>query len=183
MKMMKQKKIYKRIAIIVIALSILVISNLLIWVTSPTIQQNCLKRIDDGGQLNLYQKCSIYTMHIAIFSVGQLVSPEAATEEFYLSYPHGKKIFKTTMLRNLKLGRVGLYYTPKNLRVACALNGWYVKEKTIDGHPVKYVEAICRYDYIHDDTIILGFHFNEGLLTYMQDIGWLYPYEIEYLNS
>jgi hypothetical protein len=177
------KKTLKRAVLVIVVLNVLAIINLLVWATSSTIQQGCIAKLENGKQLNLYEKCSIYSMHVAIFSVGQFVSREAATQQFYMSYPHGKKIFKTTILKNLKLGRVGLRYTPKNLRVACALNGWYVKERTVNGHPMKYVHDICKYNYIHDDTIILGFHFNEGLLTYLQKVGWLFPYEFEYQST
>jgi hypothetical protein len=172
-------KIIKYIVEIMIIVIIFTIINLFYWTTSDR-QQQCVAKLENNKELNLYEKCSIYSIHVAIFTIGQVISPESATQQFYMSYPHGKKLFKTNILDNLKIGTVKLPYTLKNARVACTVNTWHVKEKVINNKHIKYIHSICKYDYIHDDTIILGFRFNEGLFNYLQKIGWLFPYEIEY---
>jgi len=128
--------------------------------------------------LIFYEKCSIYSIHLAIMTAGYFLSPEAAKEEFYMSYPHGKKIwYNDFFLSKCTTGRIALPYTPQNLRVACALNGYDVNKRGMD----YFVSGTCQYPFIKEDTKILCFRFNEGLLSYLQEIGWLFPYEFEYI--
>lgn len=63
--------------------------------------------------------------------------------------------------------------------MACAINGYKV---TKNGANYK-VEGTITYPFIKDDTKILCFRFNEGLLHYLQEIGWLFPYEFEYRST
>ena len=51
-------------------------------------QDKSMAKIQQGEELNLYECCSGYTMHIALWMFGWLLSPEAATECFLLHFPH-----------------------------------------------------------------------------------------------
>lgn len=153
--------------------------NVLYWTTTDR-QQECIAKLERGEGLSLYEKCSVYSIHLAIMSVGYLVSPEAATEEFYLTYPHGKKVWHNNFfVSKCDTGRISLPYTPPYLRVACALNGYYVV-KNDTGYTIN---GTIEYPFIREDTKILCFRINEGLLYYLQEIGWLFPYDFEYIGK
>lgn len=151
-------------------INVLLLCNLFFWITSD-IQQKCIKKLENKQALNIYEIGSIYSIHAAVATFGYFVSPEAARQEFYLSFPHKEKVWKNTF-NYKKQGRIGLPYTRENLRIACAVNGFYQKDNTIFGK--------MAYPYIKEDTIILGFRFNEGLLNYLQTIGLLFPYKVKY---
>lgn len=157
----------------ILLINVIALANLLYWTTSDR-QQECIRKIEQGRDLTLYEKCSVYSIHCAIMTFGSLVSPEAARQEFYLSYPHGEKVWKNNF--NIKKqGRIGLPYTIGNLRTACALNGCYLVGDSIQG--------VMEYPYLKEDTRILGFRFNEGLLNYLQTEGWLFPYKFKYYGQ
>lgn len=51
-------------------------------------QDKSMAKIQRGEDLNLYECCSIYTMHMAVWMFGWPLSPEAARECFLLHFPH-----------------------------------------------------------------------------------------------
>lgn len=51
-------------------------------------QEKSMEKIRSGRELNLYECCSIYTMHMALWMFGWPLSPEAARECFLLHFPH-----------------------------------------------------------------------------------------------
>ena len=51
-------------------------------------QEKSMAKIRWGESLNLYECCSIYTMHMALWMFGWPLSPEAALECFLLHFPH-----------------------------------------------------------------------------------------------
>lgn len=51
-------------------------------------QEKSMEKIRKGGELNLYECCSVYTMHMALWLFGWPLSPEAAWECFLLHFPH-----------------------------------------------------------------------------------------------
>lgn len=50
-------------------------------------QDKSMAKIQQGEDLNLYECCSIYTMHMAVWMFGWPLSPEAARECFLLHFP------------------------------------------------------------------------------------------------
>lgn len=51
-------------------------------------QDKSMQKIQQGKDLNLYECCSVYTMHMALWMFGWPLSPEAARECFLLHFPH-----------------------------------------------------------------------------------------------
>ena len=51
-------------------------------------QDKSMAKIRQGKELNLYECCSVYTMHMAVWMFGWPLSPEAAKECFLLHLPH-----------------------------------------------------------------------------------------------
>ena len=51
-------------------------------------QEKAMRKIRQGDRLNLYENCSVYTMHMALWLFGWPLSPEAAWECFLLHFPH-----------------------------------------------------------------------------------------------
>ena len=51
-------------------------------------QDKAMNKILQGKGLNLYECCSVYTMHMALWLFGWPLSPEAARECFLLHFPH-----------------------------------------------------------------------------------------------
>ena len=51
-------------------------------------QDKSMAKIQQGKDLNLYECCSVYTMHMALWLFGWPLSPEAAWECFLLHFPH-----------------------------------------------------------------------------------------------
>lgn len=69
-------------------------------------QVRTMEKIRKGGKANLYECCSIYTMHMALWMFGWPLSSEAAWECFLLHLPHEKDEIVT-----FRSGRA--FYTPK----------------------------------------------------------------------
>ena len=55
-----------------------------------------MDKIKNGEEPSLYEKCSVYTMHMAVSMFGWPLSPEAAGEVFRMSFPwnRGKAVLK-----------------------------------------------------------------------------------------
>ncbi len=50
-------------------------------------QHKSMKKLQQGKELNLYECCSIYSMHCAVWMFGWVIAPEAANECFKLHFP------------------------------------------------------------------------------------------------
>ena len=50
------------------------------------LQEKTMDKIKNGEEPSLYEKCSIYTMHMAVYMFGWPLSPEAAGEIFKMSF-------------------------------------------------------------------------------------------------
>ena len=55
------------------------------------LQEKTMDKIKDGEEPSLYEKCSIYTMHMAVYMFGWPLSPEAASEIFKMSFPWNRE--------------------------------------------------------------------------------------------
>lgn len=51
-------------------------------------QEKSMKKLQQGKELNLYECCSIYSMHMAVWMFGWTFAPEAAKECFMLHLPY-----------------------------------------------------------------------------------------------
>ena len=65
-------------------------------------QRRAAEKIESGGRLNLYECCSVYTMHMALWMFGWPMSPTAAHECLTLHFPHKKDI---VTIRNVRRRR------------------------------------------------------------------------------
>lgn len=52
-------------------------------------QEKSVVKLQQGKNLNLYECCSIYTMHMAIWMFGWPIAPEAAQQAFLMTF-HSK---------------------------------------------------------------------------------------------
>ena len=90
---------------------VLIASNVVYWVTSD-IQQECYLRVKKGGDLNLYEKCSIYSINLCICAFGWPLSPEATIQQILCTVPtNGTVVLRSRYfarhekIKNLKIGR------------------------------------------------------------------------------
>lgn len=161
------------------------------------LQEKTMDKIKNGEEPSLYEKCSIYTMHMAVYMFGWPLSPEAASEIFKMSFPWNreKAVFREndffmdspsvqkyiTNLRENQRQRIAFkaetaYNTASpDHRVALGVNPGYLYKK--DGKV--YLESYAHYPYYSATPItIFGARIiiQEGLFHYLEKIGWMHPY-------
>lgn len=161
------------------------------------LQDKTMEKIQDGAQISLYEKCSIYTMHMAVYLFGWPLSPEAAGEIFRMSFPWNREttVFKRNdffidsptvenALKKLTPGQrkyiafkaSAAYNTASpDHRVALAVNPGHLYKK--DGKI--YLESYAHYPQYSKTPITLfgaKIIIHEGLFHYLEKIGWLHPY-------
>ena len=162
-----------------------------------TLQEKTMDKIQNGEKVSLYEKCSIYTMHMAVYMFGWPLSPEAAGEVFRMSFPWNREkavlreddffMESPTVQKALKglqdeqKKRIAFkaetaYNTAStDHRVAIAVNPGYLYKK--DGKV--YLESYAHYPYYSATPItIFGSKIiiHEGLFHYLEKIGWIHPY-------
>lgn len=176
---MKKVKIIFKILII----SVLVIFlNGIYYVFSG--QFKSVNKIKHGEELNIYECCSIYTMHIAVWMFGWPISPEAAYEAFLMHFPHDNIVE-----RNIDMYAANGYSTEMSvkskdyaslkgdkLRYALALNSPDTHFEVTENYSmctvsIKYTDAVTRIGNIPMNTI---------LFKYLQDRKILHPYTMVY---
>ena len=156
-----------------------------------------MNKIQKGEDVSLYEKCSIYTMHMAVYMFGWPLSPEAAGEIFRMSFSKNreKTIYKENdyfmdspavqrALKGLEEGQrkkiVFKAETAYNTaspdhRVALGVNPGFLYKK--DGKV--YLESYAHYPYYSATPITLfGYRIivQEGLFHYLEKIHWMHPY-------
>ena len=161
------------------------------------LQDKTMNKIQKGDDVSLYEKCSIYTMHMAVYLFGWPLSPEAAGEIFRMSFPWNreKRVFKKNdffidsptvgnAIKHLGYGQrkyiafkaSEAYNTASpDHRVALAVNPGYLYKK--DGK--FYLESYAHYpNYSKTPFTIFGAKIiiHEGLFHYLEKIHWLHPY-------
>ena len=182
-----------------LVVSVLIASNVVYWVTSD-IQQECYLRVKKGGDLNLYEKCSLYSINLCICAFGWPLSPEATIQQILCTVPtngtvvlHSRYFARHEKIKNLMKKypnatkekpaliawkadynefKLWSAYTFENGRIALALNGMYLYKE--DGEWVISYRKEYAFPKLPEPTIIGPLKFHESLIRYMQDIGWLY---------
>ena len=162
-----------------------------------TLQEKTMDKIQNGEKVSLYEKCSIYTMHMAVYVFGWPLSPEAAGEILRMSFSRNreKSIFKendffmdspsvqktiTDLQEDHRKKIVFRAETAYNTaspdqRVALAVNPGFLYKK--DGKI--YLESYAHYPYRSATPITLfgaKIIIQEGLFYYLEKIGWIHPY-------
>ena len=161
------------------------------------LQEKTMRKIQDGAPVSLYEKCSIYTMHMAVYLLGWPLSPEASAEIFRMSFSKNREqtIYKKNdyfmdspavqkALKGLEEGQrkkiVFKAETAYNTaspdhRVALGVNPGFLYKK--DGKV--YLESYAHYPYYSATPITLfGYRIiiHEGLFHYLEKIHWMHPY-------
>lgn len=142
------------------------------WITSD-IQQECYNKVKNKIELNLYEKCSVYSLHLGICTFSWILSPEASLQQCLCTI-HSDRIWElhsryiSRKFMNYEKKYIGTKYAFGNLRWSLALNGTYYHGDYIAPKDYKFV-----YPDLKCPTYIGPFKFHEGLIRHLQDIGWL----------
>ena len=161
------------------------------------LQDWTMNKIQKGEDVSLYEKCSIYTMHMAVYMFGWPLSPEASSEIFRMSFSKNREqnIYKKNdyfmdspavqkALKGLEEGQrkkiVFKAETAYNTaspdhRVALGVNPGFLYKK--DGRV--YLESYAHYPHYSATPITLfgaKIVIHEGLFHYLEKIGWMHPY-------
>ena len=195
------KKLKKIIIKCTIAVILLLCANLVYYVFAG--QERSAEKLAQGKKLNFYECVSIYQMHNAVWMFGWPLSPEAAQQAFIMAFPHKSSIMKdndfftkSKMLYqfpienkqndrrtlNYPINRITSTGDRSELRYALALTGGYyqfVKDAEV---PFECCTVQAKYDkYVGIYKIgPIKLKLNWALLNYLQEIGWLTPFQITY---
>ena len=188
-------RFFKTIGLFGVVVFLIIFINGCIYVFN--LQEKTMDKIKNGEEPSLYEKCSIYTMHMAVYMFGWPLSPEAASEIFKMSFPWNRE---TAILREddffmesptVQKALKGLQEAQRKRiafkaetayntaspdhRVALGVNPGYLYKK--DGKV--YLESYAHYPYYSATPItIFGLKIiiHEGLFHYLEKIGWMHPY-------
>ena len=119
------KKVLKSIVILFASIFVIVFANGCYFVFKG--QEKAMSKIHAGKELNFYECCNAYTMHMALWMFGWPMSPEAAKECFLLHF-HQKdtvqfKLPDRAFSPKLKAACESLRYEPVGASVYLAWNG------------------------------------------------------------
>lgn len=151
-------------------------------------QDKSVAKLDSGEELNLYECCSIYSMHCAVWMFGWPISPEAAHEALLLHVPHKNNVtiesdfflHSNKMSKdNKKLSwKLSSYNKIDNeLRYSIALNSTNTKITRTKSSTTCSL-FIAYSDYV---SSVCSLPIRTKLFRYLQDINWLHPYHITYI--
>ena len=193
----------KRIIITVISLLAIVFGNGCYYVFRG--QQRSMAKLERGAGLNLYEKCSIYTMHVALWSLGWPLSPQAARECFMLHFPQKDTVFIDMHLKSPRIESavVSLKERPVGSSVRVVWNGADAYSLASPEHKAAIAVNPCRvvkewqesymytcgvyssmqYPRSSNTVFTLGnirIPVQEGLFRYLQDKGWLSCFTAKY---
>ena len=157
-------------------------------------------KLRQGKELNLYEIGSVYTMHLAICTVGWIYSPEATKEiigmsfkrnrdkvikkesDFFLKYPVIRNQYQSQYCRRRIAfnGDKSYSFLDKEHRLALAVNPGYLWR---DNEYV-YLEAPIHYPVCYNTHIgitkRLRITLNECLFSYLEKKEILHPYTVIY---
>lgn len=215
------KKVVKITLLSLLGLFVVVFANGCYYVFMGG-QDRSMAKIRQGGRLNVYECCSVYTMQMAMWMFGWPFSPEAAKECFLLHFPHNgkdtvrisasEKFFRSPKMQAAmesladkpfgssvhvawSASRDYAWKSPER-RPAIAVNACNVtkvrsesrrRERTsMDG--AYDISVTCRmiypkYSRTEFDFGKFSVFIHEGLLRYLQDIGWLSVFTAEYRTT
>lgn len=186
------KKVFISILSLVVAFILAIFINGTYYVFYG--QEKSMAKLKNNQELRLYECCSIYTMHMAVWMFGWPLSPMAAHEAFCMHFKawndirwhcdecftnskvitsnvnwEKKEPFKVSWPTDLtKIPKeeltYALAYNTKDTEVAFTQYGHPVLAFKVEYQNVKY-----NFGCIPVYT---------GLFQYLQKIGWLYPYYV-----
>ncbi len=141
-----------------------------------------MKKFAMNKELNLYERVSIYQMHVTMWSLGWIIAPEAAMEARLMHRKHTEPVIIYSSFPSMakpELWRNGVYsLKDPQLKYALALNTEDLKfEKTKD-----YTKCTLTVKYTNNVHSVCGVPVHTALFKYLQDINWLYPYQISFID-
>lgn len=183
------KKLIKWLLISIALIIVLVFANGCYYVFRG--QERSMAKLEQGRELNLYECCSIYTMHTAIWMFGRCVSPEAARQAYLMTKVPPKDKYNVNSNAFIKLPKESLEYKlafPNDLKINidtimlsnggfCDLLGNKVPESYVKSY---YYD--CEFYATYSDIVykVGNIKVYGTLLKYIQDKGWLHPFNIRY---
>lgn len=194
------KKTIKIILISVLVILIISIANVCHYVMIG--QNKSTDKLARGEELNLYECVSIYQMNMAVYSIGWILSPEAAEQAWLMTFPHkhwvvryndffreSEMLYKFPIEKGVRkldypLNEITSTGNTKELRYALALDGG-IHEKLEEDPLVETCTVFAEYSkYIGIYKIgPIKLELNWALLRYIQDKGWIYPFTITYFAN
>ena len=121
-------------------------------------------------------------MHVTMWSLGWIIAPEAAMEARLMHRKHTEPVIIYSSFPSLakpELWKNGVYsLKDPQLKYALALNTEDLKfEKTKD-----YTKCTLTVKYTNNVHRVCGVPVQTALFKYLQDINWLYPYQISFID-
>lgn len=206
MRAKKPNKVKRTILIAICSLVVVVFVNGTYWVFSD-IQQRCYAKVQQADfskdALSTYEKCSMYTINLAICAFGYPISREATIQQIFTLFPtstihewYSRGLFDNPKTQALmarypdasKDHPLSLWYgnysirNLSNIRCALAANGCYLYK---EGNKwiITPEDNLFIYPNLRQVTYIGPFKVHEGLIYYMQQIGWLYVPRYKWIYS
>ena len=174
--MRKMKKIIK----CAIAVTLLLCANLVYYVFAG--QERSAEKLAQGKDLSLYECVSAYQMHTAIWLFGWIIAPEAAMEARLMHVEHKRPVVIYSSFPSLakpELWKNGVYdLKDPQFQYAAALNG---KDLSIEKNEA-YTKCELTVEYTDNVQRVGGIPVHTCLFRHLQDIGWLFPYKIVYID-
>ena len=199
-------KTVKRILLTAVALLSIVFINGCYYVYKG--QFKSMDKIQNGGKLNLYECCSAYTMHMAIWIFGWTISPEAAEQAFLMHFVKDGKVVtrnndffyssvvfeqqttdkykETYFTKQIHYPTSSFVVGNNELRYALAIDGGEYKIQWIDDgeniYPIEQISVLATYKPYTEVFNIgpLKINIDYRILMYLQEIGWLHTFTIIY---
>lgn len=193
----------KRFIILIVSLLALLFGNGFYYVFFG--QHKSMAKLEGGAELNLYEKCSIYTMHVALWTLGWPFSPQAARECFMLHFPQKDTVSIGMHLSSPRIESAvaSLKDRPIGSSVKVSWDGYDAYSLASPEHKAAIAVNPCRivkewqesfmyscsvyssmqYPLKSNTVITLGsirIPLQEGLFRYLQDKGWLSCFTARY---
>lgn len=193
----------KRLIYSALALLILVFGNGSYYVFHG--QDISVKKLKEGKDLNFYEKCSIYSMHVALWCFGWPISPQAARECFMLHLPQKDTVTIRKKLSSPKIeaavgslkdrpvgsfehlawnGDEAYSLSSPEHEVAIAVNPCRI-EKECQNNSIDVCHLYSKMQYPKQSKTVfrigaIRIPIQEGLFRYLQDKGWLSCFTARY---
>ncbi len=185
------KKLIKWLLISIALIIVLVFANGCYYVFRG--QERSMAKLEQGRELNLYECCSIYTMHLAVWILGKPGYPEASHLAYLmLKEPPecGYTIFDNAPVRIPKDSRKYKLTFPDNLKINSQeyvvtagfydLLGNYVGESPniMTTYDCEFVATYADITYYVGKIKLYG-----ALFKYIQDKSWIHSFTVRYCWS
>lgn len=153
------------------------------------------KKIADGKGLNVTEKLSIYGLNIVISGLAFPVYPEISKETFLMMFPatDGKRTFvngfflqSSRVSQAIRMDKKRVVWSLKDYalghkeaRYALALNPSSLTIVSNNQDIIYKLEVEIRYPESCEVMLVdypIRVTLQEGLFSYLQEVGWLHPY-------